>query len=42
MMKVKYASETVDYVFKKELKSEAFQGDFYPENYFINYLKCLE
>lgn len=42
LMKVKYASETVDYVFRKELKSEAFKGDFYPENYFINYLKCLE
>lgn len=42
LMKVKYASETIDYVFKKELKSDGFQGTFYPESYFINFLKCLE
>jgi len=42
LMKVKYASETVDYVFKKELKSEIIKGDYFPENYFIDYLKCVE
>ncbi len=41
-MKVKYQTETVDYVFKKELKSENIKGDYTPENYFINYLKCIE
>jgi hypothetical protein len=42
LMKVKFVTETIDYVFKKELKSEAFKGDYFPENYFINYLKCVE
>ncbi|KGO89941.1 hypothetical protein [Flavobacterium suncheonense] len=42
LMKVKYLTETTDYVFKKELKSDNIKGDYSPENYFINYLKCVE
>lgn len=42
LMKVKYQTDTVDYVFKKDLKSENIKGDYTPENYFINYLKCIE
>lgn len=42
MMKVKFSGETIDYVFKKELKSETYTGSYFPENYFINYLKCIE
>ncbi|UOK41648.1 MULTISPECIES: hypothetical protein [Flavobacterium] len=42
IMKVKFATETVDYIFKKELKSEKIKGTYSPEMYFINYLKCIE
>ncbi|ESU28212.1 hypothetical protein FLJC2902T_15570 [Flavobacterium limnosediminis JC2902] len=42
LMKVKFATETVDYVFKKEFKSEKIKGEYFPENYFINYLNCVE
>jgi hypothetical protein len=31
-----------DYVLKKELKSELNNETYYPEDYFINYLKCIE
>ncbi|HSD13631.1 MAG TPA: hypothetical protein VLB74_03195 [Flavobacterium sp.] len=42
IMKVKYSTETVDYIFKKELKSEKINGTYSPEMYFINYLNCIE
>lgn len=42
LMKVNFATETIDYVFKKELKSQTIKGDYFPENYFIDYLKCVE
>ena len=42
IMKVNFATETVDYVVKKELKSDVFKGNYFPENYFINYLNCVE
>lgn len=41
LVRIKYASETVDYVMKKELKSANFPGTFLPENYFVNYLQCI-
>lgn len=42
LMKVKYATETVDYIFKRELKSEKIKGDYFPEKYFIEFLNCIE
>ncbi|MEW5675306.1 hypothetical protein ABGT15_03245 [Flavobacterium enshiense] len=42
IVRIKYASETVDYVMKKELKSSNFPGTYLPENYFVNYLKCIQ
>lgn len=41
-MRIKYATETIDYAFKSELESEIVGKTFEPENYFINYLKCIE
>lgn len=42
LMRIKYATETLDYVFVKEFTSELTNETFYPENYFINFLKCAE
>lgn len=41
-MRIKFASETVDYPFKTEFKSELDQMHYEPEKYFINYMKCIE
>ena len=41
-MRVKYATETIDYPFKTELISEVDKNKYEPENYFINYIKCVE
>ena len=41
-MRTQFLTESVDYVFTKSLKSE-LDGLYYePENYFINFLKCIE
>lgn len=41
-MKLRFMTGEEDYVFTKSLKSE-MDGLYYePENYFINYLKCIE
>jgi hypothetical protein len=40
-MRIKYLTDTEDYVLKKELKSE-LNNETYSEDYFINYLKCIE
>jgi hypothetical protein len=40
-MRIKYTTETIDYIFKKELKSELDGQIYEPENYFINTLHCL-
>ena len=42
LMRIKYLTAIEDYVFKKELKSELNNEIYYPENYFINYLNCIE
>lgn len=42
MMRIKFAGETEDYILKSELVSETDKSTYYPENYFINYLKCIE
>jgi len=41
-IRVKYSTETVDYNMKKELDSESMKQKYYPENYFINTLKCIK
>lgn len=42
LMRIKYGAETVDYIMKQELISEADKAVYSPANYFINYLKCVE
>ena len=42
MMRIKYLTETEDYVLKKELKSELNNQTYYPETYFIDNLRCIE
>jgi hypothetical protein len=41
-MRVKYTTETVDYVFTSELISEMDSKTYNPDTYFMNYLKCIE
>jgi hypothetical protein len=42
MMRIKYLTESEDYVLKKEFRSELNNEIYKPENYFINNLGCLE
>ena len=42
MVRIKYLTETVDYVMKKEFVSELLKTTLYPENYFVNHLKCID
>jgi len=42
MMRIKYLTDTEDYVFKKEFKSELTDEIYNPETYFIDYLGCIE
>lgn len=41
-MRVKYSGETVDYPLRAELKSETMGKTYNPENYFIDYIKCIK
>lgn len=41
-MRVRFLTGDEDYVFTKSLKSEIDSLYYEPENYFINYLKCIE
>lgn len=41
-LRIKFLTETQDYVFTKRLLSEMDNLYYEPENYFINFLKCLE
>jgi hypothetical protein len=41
LMRIKYASDQQDFIFKKELKSELDGKMYEPENYFVNYLHCI-
>lgn len=40
-IRIRYSTETADFVVKKELISELMKETFYPENYFIDYLHCV-
>ncbi len=42
MMRIKYASETVDYILPKELHSEKIEGVFEPEKFFLTNFSCIE
>ena len=39
---MKFAGETIDYPFKTEFTAEMDKKTYQPENYFIDYLKCVE
>ncbi|AXG74801.1 hypothetical protein DVK85_11385 [Flavobacterium arcticum] len=41
-IRVKYTTETVDYPIRRELNSETMKKQYFPEKYFINYLKCMQ
>lgn len=41
-MRIKYAGETLDYPFKTGFVSELDKTMYNPENYFINYIKCVD
>jgi hypothetical protein len=42
MMRIRYSTETVDYILKDELRSELDAKQYKPSKYFINTLHCLE
>lgn len=42
MMRIKFATETMDYVLPKELISEKLKITYSPENFFIDNFKCIE
>ncbi len=41
LMRIKYATETKDYVFPSVLRSELHKTDFDPQRFFINMMDCL-
>lgn len=42
MMRIKYLTDTEDYILKKEFKSELTNEIYHPETYFIDTIKCIE
>ncbi|GIZ07628.1 hypothetical protein [Flavobacterium sp. UMI-01] len=42
LLRIKFLTSTDDYVVKKEITSEMNQKVYFPETYFMNYLKCIE
>lgn len=42
IMRIKFASETIDYVLNKELVSEKLKITYYPDNFFVDNFKCIE
>ena len=42
LMRIKYLTDTEDYVIKREFKAELDNQVYQPENYFVNYLHCIE
>ena len=41
LMRIKYTTDTVDYIIKNELISEIDNQTYHPDTYFVNYLKCI-
>jgi hypothetical protein len=41
-MRVKFVTDTEDFIYKTSLVSELIQETFTPENYFLDYFHCLE
>lgn len=42
LIRIKYTTDTTDYVLKKVFTSELTKQTYEPENYFINYLHCID
>lgn len=42
LMRIKYLTDTDDYVLRKEFTSELNNQVYQPESYFLNYLHCIE
>jgi len=42
LIRIKYLTDTEDYVIKKQFQSELNNQVYEPETYFINYLHCIE
>lgn len=42
LMRIKYLTDVEDYVFRKEFTAEMDNQVYQPENYFINFLHCVE
>jgi hypothetical protein len=42
LMRIKYLTDTEDYVFKKEFTSELDGKTYQPETYFMNNIRCFE
>ncbi len=42
MMRIKYLTDTEDYVLKKEFQSELDGKTYKPETYFMDYIHCVE
>lgn len=40
-MRIKFSTETQDFIIKKELVSELDQKTYFPSNYFIDFLSCV-
>ena len=41
-IRVRYTTNTVDYPVRSELNSETMKKQYFPEKFFIEFLKCLE
>lgn len=42
LLRIRYSTETVDYPVRSSFVSELDQSTYYPENFFIDYISCLE
>ncbi|HMI07530.1 MAG TPA: hypothetical protein VK528_08300 [Flavobacterium sp.] len=42
LIRIKYSSDTVDYILRKDLTAELDGQAYEPANYFVNYFHCIE
>lgn len=42
LMRIKYLTDTEDYILRKEFKAELDGNTYQPETYFINNIRCIE